>query len=279
MIELPIIGSILEASGTIIEKKILRKKNINFKNYTVFEFLAIFIIMLPIIYFFWQVKPEALFPKNILLFAFIITTATIANLLIFYSLKREKVTEFEPLWLMQPLFTIILAFILFGSERNWTTFSLALIASGTLVVSHVKKNHLILDKYIIAALLGSLAFAIELVASKPLLSFYSPFTFYFIRCTFILLTTFAIFRPSFKAINKNSGIMIFAVGIIWVLYRAIIYYGYESIGIVYTTLLFILSPVLMILFAVIFLKEKPSWRQIISTIIILVCVIAAVLLK
>ena len=280
MIQLPIIGSVLEAAGTILEKKVLRYKEMNFKNYTTYEFLSIVITMIPILYITWRISPEAKSLQNIFIFSFVILVATGANFLIFYSLKRENVTEFEPLWIMQPLFIVILAFIFFENERNITLLIPALIASITLIAAHVKKHHLTFDKYILAAILGSFLFAVELVASKPILQFYNPFTFYFIRCFFILVICVALFKPSGKELrNKKAALMIIAIGVMWFLYRAIIYYGYENLGIVYTTTIFILSPALMFLFAIIFLKEKPSVKQIISTILIVLCVIVSIILQ
>lgn len=279
MIQLPFIGAFLEATGMILEKKVLRNKKMNFKNYTAYEFLAIILTMLPILYFTWKIKSNAGSLSNIILFAFVIIVATFANLLIFYSLKRENITEFEPIWLMQPMFTIVLAFILFKTERNLISVILALIASLTLVIAHIRKHHLKIDKYILAAVLGSFLFAVELIASKPLLQFYNPFTFYFIRCFFIFLICFSLFRPNGKDLNKKMGIIIIAIGIMWAVYRAIIYYGYETLGVIHTTTIFILSPVLMFLFAIIFLKEKPTIRQIISTVIIVACVALSILIN
>ena len=280
MIQLPIIGAFLEATGMILEKKILKDRKINFRNYTVYSFFAIVLLMLPFLYFIWNVKPEAFGTFNLFVFGFVVIVSVFANLLIFYSLKRENLTEFEPIWLMQPLFTIVLAFVFFTGERNWTTVGLAVIASLALVLSHVRKHHLVFDKYILAALFGSFLFSVELVASRLILEYYSVFSFYFLRCLFIFIITFAIYRPQFKILKKMKiSLMVFAVGLIWVLYRAIIYYGYLNLGIIFTTVLFILSPVLMFLFAVVFLKEKPTKRQIISTVVILVCVILAVVLK
>src|SRR3989344_6706625 len=111
MIELPILGAFLEASGTILEKKILKSKFLNYKNYTIYEFLAIVLVMLPFIYFIWGIDSEALKLKNLVVFGIIIIVSVAANLLIFFSLKRESISEFEPAWLMQPLFTVLLAFI------------------------------------------------------------------------------------------------------------------------------------------------------------------------
>ena len=276
MFYLPFIGSFLEAAGMTIEKIMLKKKNLNFKNYTLYGFLSIVILMLPFIFFFWNIKPEAYSLKNILLMAFIIISALAANLLTYYALKRENLTAMEPIRLMQPMFTIILAIIIYSSERtNLLTIVLAIIASLTLVFSHISKHHLKYDKYIIAALFGSLFFSVELVASKPLLQYYNSTTFYFLRCLAILIITAIIFRPKNKVDNKLK-FTILLTSAMWIIYRIILYYGYNSLGIIFTTILFILTPVFTYIFAAIFLKEKITIKQIIATAVIIACVVLAI---
>jgi len=148
-----------------IEKIILKKKYLNYKNYTVFGFLAIVIAMLPLIFFFWKISPEAYLLKNLFVFFLIIFFSILANLFTFVALKRENLTILEPIRLMQPLFTILLAFIMsfffqiYYLERNYSILILGIVASTTLVLSHVQKHHLIFDKYITSALLGSLFLA------------------------------------------------------------------------------------------------------------------------
>ena len=284
MIYLPIIGAFLEGAGMTIEKIILKKKYLNYKNYTVFGFLAIVIAMPPLIFFFWKISPEAYLLKNLFVFFLIIFFSILANLFTFVALKRENLTILEPIRLMQPLFTILLAFIMsfffqiYYLERNYSILILGIVASTTLVLSHVQKHHLIFDKYITSALLGSLFFAIELVLSKFILQYYNSFTFYFLRCLIIFFITWMIFRPKFKA-DKKTSLFILLTGIIWVIYRIILYYGYEVYGIVFTTILFILTPVFIYIFAKIFLKEKIALRNIISSIIIVACVVLAILLE
>jgi len=285
MFWIPIVGAFLEGSGMTIEKKVLTKHRVNYKNYTVYGFLALTLIMLPLTFFFWNIKPEAYELNNVLIFAGVIFFSIIANLLIFYSLKRESLTEIEPIRLMQPLFTILLAFGLsfmfeeiYGVEKNFTILILALIASVSLVASHIKKHHLVYDKYIIAALLGSFFFAVELVISRAILPYYSSLTFYFLRCLTVFLITLAIFRPK-NNLKLNTKLLILISGAIWVAYRLILYYGYLAYGIVFTTILFILAPLFIYAFARIFLKEKITKRQIVSSIIIILCVIAAIILQ
>lgn len=285
MIYIPIIGAILEGAGMTIEKKILRKHNIDYKNYTVYGFLALVITMLPLVYFLWSIKPEAYDLKNILIFLTVIFFSLMANLLIFYSLKREELTEIEPIRLMQPLFTILLAFIFsfffasYSSEKNFIILGLALIASVSLIASHIKKQHLSYNKHMIAALLGSFFFAVELVISRAILPYYSSLTFYFLRCLFIFLITAVIFQPNITSIQTKTKILILITGAIWVAYRLILYYGYLRYGVIFTTILFILAPVFIFLFARIFLKEKLSWKNIVSSIIIVACVVAVIIIE
>lgn len=257
----------------------------NYKNYTVYGFLIICIVMIPFLFFFWQLKPEALKFNNLLIFIAIVITALIANLLIFYSLKRETLSEFEPIRLTQPLFTILLVFILsffmpvYSDEKNPLIIMLALIASITLIIAHIKKHHLMFDKYIIAGLAGSFLFSIELVLSKMILPYFSSWSFYFLRCIFILIIAWIIFRPNFKKIDKQTHYLTLIVSLIWIIYRIILYWGYESLGIIFTTILLILSPVFIYIFARIFLKEKITKKEIISSIIIILCVITATFQK
>lgn len=284
MFYIPILGALLEAVGMILEKKVIKKKNMNYKNYTVYGFLAIVIVSIPFLFFFWKLTPEALELKNILILSAVIITALFANLLFFYSLKRKNLCEYEPIRLTQPLFTILLAFILsffisvYSNENNPVILILALVASLTLIITHIKKHHLDFDRYIIAALGGSFLFAVELVISKMILPYYSSWTFYFIRCLGILIISWIIFRPSLKRIDKQSHFFIWIVSFIWIFYRVILYWGYEQLGIIFTTILLILTPVFIFIFAKIFLKEKATLRQIISAVIIIICVVIAVII-
>lgn len=279
MIELPIVGAMLEAVGTVLEKKTLKIKGVSIKNYTVLSFLAIVVVMLPLIYFLWDVKSEAYLPWNLFLLGCVVIISVVANLLIFYSLKRENISEFEPLWLMQPLFTILLAFTFYSKERNWTIVGLALIASISLIAAHIKKHHISFNKYALATLGGSFLFALELVISDSILAYYSSFSFYFVRCLLVFVISLLIFRPKIKGYGKKAVWLTVLVGIIWVAYRVILYQGYITFGVVFTTMLFILSPVFLLGIAIVFLHEKPTIRQIVSTIIILACVALAIVLN
>ncbi|HUS50845.1 MAG TPA: DMT family transporter [Candidatus Paceibacterota bacterium] len=279
---IPILGALALATGTILEKIVLKKKHINIKLYQTAVFFAIVLAMVPFIYFFWKIDSQALELKNILIFVVVIISSIIANLFVFYSLKWEKVSNIEPARILEPLFVILLA-ILFSFfvgelyDRNLKIIIPALIAALALIFSHIKKQHLSFNKYFIAAIIGSFFFALELVISRLILDFYSPVSFYFLRCSVIFLFSLIVFRPKFKLLDKQSKWIILVTGAIWAAYRIVVYWGYINLGIIFTTLMIMLGPIFIYIFAHKFLKEKANWRNLVASIIIIACVLYAVL--
>lgn len=284
MIYIPILGALALAIGTIIQRKVLKQKSVKIKVYYVAEFFAIVIAMVPFIYFFWQMDySQALEFKNIFIFGLVILASIAANSFTFYSMKWEEVTNLEPAKILEPLFVIILAiffsFLIDSGlyERNLKVIIPAIIACAALIFSHIQKHHLKFNRYFIAAILGSFFFALELVISRLILDYYSPLTFYFIRCSAIFLISFVLFRPKLKTLNIKSRYMIFIIGIIWAVYRVVIYWGYINLGVIFTTLVIMLGPIFIYLLAWKFLKEKINWRNIVASIIIIACIVYAIL--
>jgi len=281
MYYIPIIGAVALGAGTIIQKTILRKRKINIKLYQSAEFLAIVLAMLPFIYFFWRLESPAFEPINIFIFSLIILFSIAANLFTYYSMKWEKVSNLEPAKVLEPLFVILIAIVfsfIFGEilfERNTKIIIPALIAGSALIFSHVKKHHLSFNKYFLAAVAGSFFFALELATTRLILDNYSPLTFYFLRCSTIFLISFIAFKPKFSKIDNKLRKEILILGAIWVFFRVIVYYGYLNLGIIFTSLIIMLGPVFIYLFAWKFLKEKPGWRNIVAAIIIVGCVLYA----
>lgn len=281
MIYFPIIAALALAGGTVFEREILKKRSITIKQYQTLGFFAIAIVLLPTLYFFWKMDSEALQLTNILIFLAVVIFSVIANLFTYYSMKGEKVSNLEPAKMLEPLFTILLVlvfslFIRGVYDDNSKVLIPALIAGVTLILTHVKKEHLNFNKFFLAAIIGSLFFGLEVVTSLLILRFYTPITFYFLRCSAIFIVSLVIFHPKVSKINNKLKINIMIIGVIWVIYRIVAYYGYLRIGIISTTLILMLGTVLTYLFANIFLKEKINIRNIIASIVILACILYTV---
>ncbi len=280
MIYFPIIAAMALAGGNVLERRILKKKGIDIKKYQILEFLAISLILLPFIYFFWRVDSQAFELKNILILVGVIIISIIANLFTFYSMKGDKVSNLEPAKMLEPLFTILLAivfsFFVEGIyESNTKVLIASLIAGLALILTHVKKEHLNFNKYFTAAIIGSFFFALEIIISNLILSYYSPMTFYFLRCLGVFIISIIIFYPKLSKTKDNLKVDIIFISLIWIVYRIVAYYGYLNIGVISTTLILMLGAVLTYIFAKIFLKEKINKRNIIASIIILACILYA----
>ncbi|MEN7981849.1 MAG: DMT family transporter [Nanoarchaeota archaeon] len=283
MIYIPVLGAMALASGIILQKIVLKRKRIDIKLYQTLEFFAIVLVMLPLIYFFWKLDAEALQMKNIFIFSLVILFSIAANLFTFYSVKWEKISNIEPAKILEPLFVIILAiffsYVVDGNlfDRKLSVIIPAFVAGLALIFSHVEKHNLTFNKYFIAAVLGSFFFALELVISRLILDYYSPMTFYFLRGISIFSLSLIIFRPKLIKLKPKVKAQIFVIGFIWVLYRIIVYYGYINLGVIFTTLMLMLGPIFVYLFAYIFLKEKLKPKNIIAAIVIVASVLYATL--
>ncbi len=279
MIYIPIIGALALASGTVFQRKILKQNAISIKKYFVMEFIAISLVMLPLIYFFWEIKPEAFQLKNIILFSAVIVASILANIFAFKSMKWEKINNIEPAKVLEPLFVILFAilfsFFFEGFDRNPKILVPAILSVFALIFSHVKKRHLDFNKYFIFALIGSFFFALELILSKLILDYFHPITFYFLRCFILAIFGIVIFHPSFKNIKTKTKFYALIIGAIWVVFRIITYWGYLKLGVIFTTLIMMLGPVFVYLFAHIFLKEKYNWKNILVSAIIIASVVYA----
>jgi len=283
MIYLPIIGALALASLTIMEKIALKRKKLDQKTFQTFTFFAAVIVMIPLMFFFYRLDPLAFQTKNLLIFAGVIISAFLANICLFYAIKWEKISNIEPALIMEPLFTVLLA-IIFSFfveglyDRNMMVIIPAIIAGLALIFSHIRKHHLDFNKYFLAAMAGSFLFALELVTSRLILDFYTPISFYFFRCTFIFILSFLIFSPKLSEVKTNKlRWQMLLIGSLWVLFRVIVYYGYLALGVISTTLVIMLGPVFVYLFARIFLKEKLDKRNIIASIVIIACVLYVLL--
>ncbi len=282
MFQIPIFGAFLEAGGTILYKKLANRHRVNYKDFMVYGFLAIVLVSLPLLYFFWRIDPLAGRYLNLAILFSIIIISVFANYFSFYAFKHRDLAKIQSIRLTLPLFTILLAFIfsfffeIYNNERNYSVLLFAFIAGIALLFSNFKKEHFSFDKYSWAMLIGSFLFAVELTLSKPLVELYHPVTLYFIRSLFILIISFTLFGDNLSKLKPGGKCLFLAAALFWVGYRAILYYGYGVFGVVFTTTIFILSPVLIYFASWIFLKEKVTKRQVFSSIVIVACVLGAI---
>ena len=244
--------------------------------FTTVTFMTLSLIMLPFAFFFFNATKGAFTLMPVLfLFSFVLC-AGIANLLYYKGFKYEKINHLEPIIMMQPLFVVVLAALVFPSERNFVVIMAALIASVAIVLSHIKNHHLEFNKHSSLVLISNLFFAVCAIQAKYLLNYFSPFTLYFLRCSLIGLILFVTYRPKLKYLTFKEEEKFALSNIFWIARSVLIYYGYVNFGIIFTTLVLMVTPILVYTFTYFILKERLEMRNLVASAVILICLIAVV---
>ena len=276
-----LIAAMANSVELLLERYILDKKQVSWKKNLNIGFITISLFMLIGSPFFFKYNPLYLSKTNIIYLAVVIFLSVVCNSLLFFGLKHTKVNEAEPLILTSWIFTIISAAIIYPDERNTIGIALAIIASGSVLLSHLKKHHLQLDRYAFCILLSAFLISIHDLFAKKLLTVYDPYSFYFIRCVLcsvIFLFMYRIFVREKSRISKATLMLILFANVAVIARYVFMYWSYKINGLVYTSLLMCLAPVIILVGSFVFLKEEIKPKNIAASVIIVACVVISIVL-
>lgn len=238
-----------------------------------FFFLVAFVAIFPKMY---SISENGYTPFFICLMFLVVLIACFRNMLYYYTFQRQGLTEIEPFMSIVPLLTILIAGVVYPNETNIRVFALAVIAALALVFSHIKRKHIVLNRALLPILAVIFLEAIENNLVRELLRNYSPVAMYMVRTFFISIVLLLFLRPNFKKVHKSEFINLAIISALWVIVMIFQYYAYQTVGVVYTSLILMLAPLLIVIGSRVILKEKKISRaNIIALIIVLACVIAA----
>lgn len=276
MIIYPILAALLGSLATLGEKEVLSRLKVDYRLFTSVLFLFLFLFSFIVALFLGKISiPEVYTLKYISLFLGMLITATAWNLLLYRGLQHESMTEFELVTMSKPIVIILVASILLSSERNLHIFLAAVVAALALFFSHLRRNHLVFNKYL-GGLLGYLFLAaLENVFDKKLLEVFSPAALYAARTGLIFLVLLILIRPKFKNLEKKDTLVIALLSVLGTAFMIIQYQSFDQFGIVFTALYLTLLPILVYLFAVVFLKERLKLRVVLASLVILAAIIYA----
>lgn len=208
-------------------------------------------------------------------FILMVLLAIMWNIFYYQGLRKEKMIEFQMILLLTPLVTVLLAILFFPEEYNRPVFLAAVVGGLALFFSHVKRHHLEFDKYALHLLLAVILIAMETMVQKELLYVYSPATLYAAR-TGILALFFAIYyRPQTHKVHDYEFRLVFLSGVLGAFYMITKFIGFKELGVIYTTLILLLVPVLSSWLDAKLYGTEIKRRTIIAFIIILLCVVYA----
>lgn len=188
------------------------------------------------------------------------------------ALSRENLEEFESFILFTPLITTILAWI-FLREQNEKVFIASIVASLAFIFAHLKKNHLTLHKSqkYLAGVVFLMSF--ESILIKQALFYFSPAMLYTLRTLVVFIVFAFIYRSSVKSIPKKSWLLFALSGAFGAIFKIAQFAGFANYGVIYTTLILILAPIIILFFDKLWLKEKLHIKNILAIVIIVLAIV------
>lgn len=271
-----IIAAVLGASSTILDKVVLSRHRVDVKQFIIAMFFILWLVTAITMPWLGGVDlVRAIAPLGIIYFLLLIFFAFVWNSIYYRVQKHETVQEFEIIVMMLPLFTATLAASLFPDERNWHVFGATIIAALALIISHLRRDHLTFNKYSWQLIVAIFFIALEEQMRKVLLGWFEPASLYFFRTGILAVLFILAWHPNKLTIPKKSWPHLIFSGISGAIMMILIFYGYRSLGIVLTTLILMLGPVLTYFLDFIILKEKLQPRIIVAAVVIMGCILYA----
>lgn len=270
-----ILAAMGSASGDVFAKIILDYRKFSVRKYLPLLFLLLALITLVFVPSTYALDTAKFFSlKYIFLFVLMLFAAVSWNIRFYTSIQKESLHEFELVILLSPLATVILAAIFYPDERDIGYFIATIIASLALVGSRLRRSHISITNNIKRSFWAMIFIAIEVIILKELLHIFSPTLLYFAR-TLVLATIYFIwYRPKVAdyTAEKATCALVFVSASLGVLYMVMKYYAFQNIGIVQTTLIMLLAPLLTYLASYFYFKEHRMFkRDLGAAIIILLC--------
>ena len=265
--------ALLTSSAQIVyNKNVLSRHHVGFLTFTFVDFFLIFILMGLAGIFFFDFS-TVVWSLRIVLLVFLSGALSLGfNLLYYKGLEKTTVEKAQPLILTNWIFSIILAFAFFPAEREYLDLFLSLLAGIAVVITFTKKHHLNFDKSSMLFILSSFLIGIHAILIKVLLDYFGPYELYFLRLGIELVLFICIFAPSARTLKNNNNKFIAVSAVIAIIMNVFTYWSYQNVGIIFTSMVLTLTPLLAILGGRLFLQEKLHIKYVASSLLIMICI-------
>lgn len=273
------IATIAQAGNTIIDKIALTRQRMELRIFIPILFILLFLLTAVLFPWLGWISPLILTAKYQMLFWAMIAVAIIWNIFYYRAVQAEKVHEFELIVMGQPLVTILLASVFLANERNWPVVIVSIIAAATLLMAYVRREHFEFSRELWGLVVAVILMSVELILIDLLLAVFSPVALYAVRTGIVAIVFLLWYRPHLKLVANHHYSLILASAALGVTQMVAKFYGFSQFGVIYTSLILILAPILVYLASAIILHEKIKVRTIIASIIILACVVFATVFR
>ncbi|HLB95561.1 MAG TPA: DMT family transporter [Patescibacteria group bacterium] len=274
----PFIAALAQVGGILIDKVILTRRQVSLHVFVPILFLFLFLSTALLFPSFGEINERILETRYLLIFGAMIVIAVLWNIFYYQGVQAEKVQEFELIVMFQPLLTILLAAIFLENEQNPVLVIVSLIAAASLIIAHINKTHLEISRGSSKLILAVILMSVELILIKILLEVFSPVALYLIRTGIIFIFFVLLYQPQIKKVAPQNILLILSSGLLGTAQMVTKFYGFTLYGVVYTSLILILSPILVYVFSIIFLHERIRLRTMISAAVILLCIVYATMI-
>ena len=276
----PALAAVLQSASYAFDKATLSLKRVSYPTYLTISFpLMAFGNFIAYLLFATAIPPELFEGKLFWMLAVTVLISAGSNVSFYKALDSDNLSEVEMLDLFFNLPVIIFSSLLFADERNLYILIPALISSVAIIWSHWQKGHFRMKKKTLYYCLWIVLVApFGAILTKILLQSWNAISLELVRNGSIA----AIFGVAFyqiekKKINLNTKTLVmllitnFLSSIAYIFYN----FSYQRSGIVYTFLIFSLTPLLVYFAAVVFLKEKFHLKKFVAFLIIFCAILFA----
>ncbi|MDD3144674.1 MAG: hypothetical protein PHV23_01025 [Candidatus Gracilibacteria bacterium] len=285
---LGILQSFLNATGMVLGKIVLENKKIGNNLQTLFNRSYHFFIIIILFYigiFHFELNKIDFTYKEYL----IIIIAT-AGLYITYPLRRiayasEKVSVLQPFAMLFQVFPIIIGFIFIASEKaNFITFISALVASFIVILPNIKINSLKINKYCLMVLTSSIIKSFQVFSTIYFLTKLNSANFYLLESILVIIFSIILMLyksefGEFKKLEKSYVKLMMFVNSIVIVSILLALTMYSTLGIVTTSLLSLLYLIFVYIIGFFVLKEIPSKKDIVITVLVSLCIMIGMYFK
>lgn len=272
------IAALAQVGGIIVDKITLTRRQVSVHVFVPILFLFLFLLTSLLFPFLGKISIEIVEPRNLIIFLAMLIAAIVWNIFYYQGVQSEKVHEFELIVMFQPLLTILLATVFLKNERNINIEIAATIAAVFLIISHIKRTHFQMSTGGYKLVLAVIFMSIELILIDTLLDIFSPVALYSIRTGILFLFFFIFYHPQINKVAPKNIALILATSALGTTQMISKFYGFKEYGVVYTSLILIISPILVYIISTFTLHEKIKWRTLVSAVVILGCIVYASLM-
>jgi len=273
---LAFISAVTSAGSVIVDKLLLTKERISINVLLTIGFILIAGITWFLTPFMGAVNWDlALLPNTLFLFFVMILLAISSNVLYYQGLQHQKVHRHELMMMLMPIVTILLAAIFYRENLDMRIFWLALTASVALLFARGQKEHFFSDRGSYDTFLAVILLSAETIVIRELLYSFTPVALYAVRTLILAIFFMFYYRPPYSRISIKHWWMIAGSALLGVILMLTRYYSFAELGIIYTMLVLIISPMIVYFVSWEMLNERIRPRVLVAAVIILTCVTLA----